>query len=89
MGDYLVVGVHNDAAVLLNKGLPVMGEEERYKAVAACKWVDEVVKDAPYNTQLDMVIQYNCDFVVHGDDLVTDCNGNDTYAEVKKAGKFR
>lgn len=89
MGDYLIVGVHNDADILLHKGLPVMREEERYKAVAACKWVDEIVRDAPYTTQLEMVRKYRCDFVIHGDDLVTDQHGNDTYAEVKKAGMFR
>jgi len=51
LGDYLVVGVHSDAEIRKNKGPPVMNEEERYAAVAACKWVDEVVKDAPYTTQ--------------------------------------
>lgn len=30
LGDYLVVGVHSDAEVEKNKGLPVMREEERY-----------------------------------------------------------
>ncbi len=43
----------------------------RYKAVAACKWVDEVVKGAPYVTSLAVLDQHNVDFCVHGDDLVT------------------
>jgi glycerol-3-phosphate cytidylyltransferase-like family protein len=29
MGDVLVVGVHNDADIETNKGVPVMKEEER------------------------------------------------------------
>jgi len=53
MGDVLVVGVHSDAEILKNKGPTVMNEDERYRAVIACKWADEVVKDAPYTTQLD------------------------------------
>ena len=33
LGDYLVVGVHSDAEVEKNKGLPVMREEERYNGL--------------------------------------------------------
>jgi len=89
MGDYLVVGVHSDAEITKHKGIPVMNEEERYLAVEGCKWVDEVVRDAPYVTQLELMDKYSCDFCVHGDDLVTAADGSDTYAEVKKAGRFR
>jgi len=89
LGDYLIVGVHSDEEILKNKGPPVMNEEERYKAVAACKWVDEVVKGAPYVTSLAVLDQHNVDFCVHGDDIVTSSDGTDTYWEVKKAGRFR
>lgn len=43
-----------------------MTEEERYKVIRALKWVDEVVPDAPYVTQLETLDEYNCDFCVHG-----------------------
>ena len=89
LGDYLVVGVHSDADILKNKGPPVMNEQERYKAVAACKWVDEVVPAAPYQTQLEVLEEHNIDFCVHGDDLVTTADGTDCYELVKKAGKFK
>ena len=43
-GDELVVGVVNDAEIVINKGTPpVMPEEERLIAVRACKFVDEVI----------------------------------------------
>jgi len=89
MGDVLVVGVHNDAEILKNKGPTVMNEEERYAVVAACKWVDEVVKDAPYFTTVEMLDKYNCDFCVHGDDITTMADGTDCYAAVKKAGRYK
>jgi ethanolamine-phosphate cytidylyltransferase len=60
-----------------------------YLAVAACKWVDEVVPGAPYVTQLEYMDKYNCDYCVHGDDLVMTADGEDTYHLVKKAGRFR
>jgi ethanolamine-phosphate cytidylyltransferase len=89
LGDYLIVGVHSDEDILKNKGPPVMTEKERYEAVRACKWVDEVVEGAPYITSLEVMDQYKCDFCVHGDDIVTTPDGEDTYHKVKTAGRFR
>ena len=40
-----------------------MNEQERYEAVRACKWVDEVVEGAPYITTLETLDKYertNC-----------------------------
>ncbi|KAF9348646.1 Ethanolamine-phosphate cytidylyltransferase [Mortierella sp. NVP85] len=89
MGDYLVVGVHSDAEIEKNKGPTVMREDERYAAVAACKWVDEVVPNAPYLTSLEWMDKYNCDFCVHGDDITTMADGTDCYQIVKDAGRYR
>eukprot|EP01087_Luapelamoeba_hula_P022249 TRINITY_DN792_c0_g1_i1.p1 TRINITY_DN792_c0_g1~~TRINITY_DN792_c0_g1_i1.p1 ORF type:complete len:287 (+),score=51.94 TRINITY_DN792_c0_g1_i1:43-861(+) len=89
LGDYLIVGVHSDAEIAKNKGPTVNNEKERYAAVAACKWVDEVVEDAPYVTQLSMLEEHNVDFCVHGDDLVSTSGGVDCYHEVKTAGRYR
>eukprot|EP01127_Copromyxa_protea_P007872 TRINITY_DN1788_c0_g1_i2.p1 TRINITY_DN1788_c0_g1~~TRINITY_DN1788_c0_g1_i2.p1 ORF type:complete len:350 (-),score=97.59 TRINITY_DN1788_c0_g1_i2:91-1140(-) len=89
LGDYLIVGVHSDAEIRKHKGPPVMSEAERYAAVRACKWVDEVVEDAPYVTSLEWMANYEADFCVHGDDIVCDADGNDTYREVRAAGKFK
>lgn len=88
MGAYLVVGVHSDAEILRNKGPPVSTDAERVVAVAACKWVDEVVFDAPYTTQLAVMDQYGCDVCVHGDDVSVTAEGRDTYEHVKRAGRF-
>lgn len=89
MGDYLVVGVHSDEEVTRNKGPPVFTEEERYKMVSAIKWVDEVVKDAPYVTSLEMLDKNDCDFCVHGDDITTTPDGKDTYHIVKSNGRYK
>lgn len=34
--------------------------------VSGIKWVDEVIKGAPYVTTLDTLNEYECDFCVHG-----------------------
>ncbi|KAI7848895.1 hypothetical protein BDC45DRAFT_574504 [Circinella umbellata] len=89
MGDVLVVGVHSDAEIAKNKGPPVLSETERYAAVAACKWVDQVVPNAPYNTTVEILREYDIDFCVHGDDITTMADGTDCYQAVKDAGLYR
>lgn len=66
-----------------------MNLEYRYAVVAACKWVDEVVPNAPYYTSVDVLDRYNCDFCVHGDDITTTADGVDCYKEVKEAGRYQ
>ncbi|KAJ3277009.1 Ethanolamine-phosphate cytidylyltransferase [Terramyces sp. JEL0728] len=89
MGAYLVVGVHSDAEILKNKGPTVLKNKERYDAVRACKWVDEVVEDAPYLTSIEYLDKYSCDFCVHGDDVTTMSDGTDCYSVVKQAGRYK
>ena len=89
MGDQLIVGVHSDEEITKHKGPPVFNEEERYKMVSAIKWVDEVVRGAPYITTIETLDKYNCDFCVHGNDITLDADGLDTYRFVKESGRYR
>jgi len=89
MGQYLVVGVHSDVEIELNKGPTLVPEQHRYAAVRACRWVDEVVENAPYTTQLEFLDKYNCDFCAHGDDITTDSQGVDCYEIVKAANRYK
>ncbi|CAK38469.1 hypothetical protein CBS63078_5354 [Aspergillus niger] len=89
LGDELYVGVHSDEAILENKGPTVMTLDERVAAVEACRWVTRCVPSAPYVTFLPWVSHYGCKYVVHGDDITSDSNGEDCYRFVKAAGRFR
>lgn len=88
LGDVLVAGVHAGESILLNKGPPVMTDEERMKAAAACKWVDEVVGMIPYECNCRLLDRLNCDFCVHGDDLPRNLDGN-MYEEVINANRCK
>ncbi|EEQ37202.1 cytidyltransferase-like domain protein [Clavispora lusitaniae] len=88
LGKELYVGVHSDEEILLNKGPVVMKLEERMAAVEACKWTTQAVSDAPYVTDPEFMAKYGCKYVVHGDDITTDANGEDCYKGVKDLGMF-
>ena len=81
-GDILVVGLVNDAEVVTNKGAsPVMCEEERYAALVSCKFVDEVIRNAPYNLHKEwvdsLISDHGISFIVHGDDPCITADGQD------------
>ena len=55
--------------------------------VLAIKWVDYVVTNAPYITQVETLDKYQCDFCVHGDDITLAADGSDTYQQVKNENR--
>ena len=54
----------------------------------ACRWSTKSVPHAPYVTSLQWISHYGCYYVVHGDDITSDSNGEDCYRHVKAAGRF-
>lgn len=88
LGNELYVGVHSDEAIAFNKGPVVMNLNERVAAVEACKWSTGSVPGAPYVTDPKVMDDYGCRYVVHGDDITTDADGNDCYQIVKDANRF-
>lgn len=88
LGKELYVGVHSDGEILANKGPPVMTLDERMTAVEACKWSTRAIASAPYVTDPKVMKEYGCEYVVHGDDITTDANGEDCYQVVKDLGLF-
>jgi ethanolamine-phosphate cytidylyltransferase len=89
LGKTLVVGIHNDEEIMRNKGMPVMNNEERVAMIKACKWVDEVVENAPYSATMDWLDSVNCKYIAHGDDIAINCDGQDAYGQLKSAGRFK
>ena len=54
----------------------------------ACRWSDRSIPYAPYVTSIPWISHYGCYYVVHGDDVTSDSNGEDCYRYVKEAGRF-
>ena len=68
-GDYLLVGVHADDAITVYKPKPIMTMEERVASVQGCRYVDEVVPNAPLTIDRAWIEHHKIDLVMHGDDF--------------------
>ncbi|KAG7304296.1 hypothetical protein JYU34_011236 [Plutella xylostella] len=85
---YLIVGVCNDKLTHSRKGRTVMTEDERYEAVRHCRYVDEVVKDAPWEYDEAFLEKHKIDFLAHDDIPYTTEDCEDTYAMIKAKDMF-
>ena len=87
--DVLIVGIHSDDEIAINKAPPVMKQAERYALLDHIKWIDEVIYDVPYSPTLELLEKHNIDFVIHGDDMPLNSEGKCAYDEIIAAGKMK
>uniref|UniRef100_A0A2M4CRD8 choline-phosphate cytidylyltransferase n=1 Tax=Anopheles darlingi TaxID=43151 RepID=A0A2M4CRD8_ANODA len=85
---YLIVGVCNDELTHSRKGRTVMNDEERYEAVRHCRYVDEIVRDAPWELDDEFIEKHKIDFVAHDEIPYSTDDCNDVYAKIKARGMF-
>lgn len=84
----LVVGIPNDKETHKRKGLTVLTDKQRYETVRHCKWVDEVVEDAPWILDMKFLKDHKIDYCAH-DDLPYVADGiDDIYKPMKEHGMF-
>ncbi|KAJ8509801.1 hypothetical protein OPV22_000235 [Ensete ventricosum] len=88
---YLLVGVCNDEITYRYKGKTVMNESERYESLRHCKWVDEVIPNAPWVITKEFLDKHKIDYVAHDALPYADASGagDDVYEYVKSIGKFK
>ena len=87
-GDSQLVGVHSDDTALAHKRDPILTMEERVSSVSGCRYVDEVLPNAPWVTDRDWIEKHNIDLVVHGSDYSPE-DLNETHAVPIEMGIFR
>jgi len=91
LGDYLLVGVHNDVVVNRHRGrnFPIMNLNERTLSVLSCRHVSDVVIDPPWHMTRDMIAALGISVVAHGSKHdPNDDGGRDPYAVPKEMGIF-
>ncbi|KAH8824057.1 cholinephosphate cytidylyltransferase [Flagelloscypha sp. PMI_526] len=85
---YLLVGVNSDEQVREHKAQGIMTHAERLEGVRHCRWVDEVVADAPWIIDEAFMKKHQIDYVAHDEDPYGAVGHDDVYAYVKSQGKF-
>lgn len=65
LGDFLIVGVHNDVIVKDYKRLPIMRMDERIEVIESCKYVDKIIPNAPLIITKEFIETNNIDIVCH------------------------
>ncbi|XP_024985808.1 choline-phosphate cytidylyltransferase 1-like isoform X2 [Cynara cardunculus var. scolymus] len=88
---YLLVGCCNDEVTHRLKGKTVMTDQERYESLRHCKWVDEVIPDAPWVLSQEFIDKHRIDYVAHDSLPYADASGagQDVYEFVKSIGRFK
>lgn len=85
---HLLVGVCSDELVRAYKAPPVLTSSERYESVRHCKWVDEVVEEAPWQVDAAFLEKHQIDYVAHDEEPYASAGSDDVYAYVKSIGEF-
>ncbi len=67
-----MVGVLSDESAAAYKRQPVMTLAERVAVIESCRYVDEVIADAPFRVTEEFLDAHDITIVVHGDDLSTE-----------------
>ena len=90
LGDFLLVGIHEDTSVTIHcgQGFPCMNLFERAMNVLGCRDVDEIVFDAPFIITEQMINFLKIDIVVEPSmDLDYPHDSADPYEYIRKRGK--
>lgn len=85
---YLLVGVCSDELTHAKKGMTVFNQVERAESLRHCKWVDEVIEDAPWVITQEFLDKHQIDFVAHDDIPYVSGDCKDVYQFVKMQGRF-
>ncbi|KII83660.1 hypothetical protein PLICRDRAFT_47142 [Plicaturopsis crispa FD-325 SS-3] len=85
---YLLVGVCSDELVRAHKARSVMTHAERCEAARHCRWVDEIISDAPWVIDAAFLDKWQIDYVAHDEDPYAAEGHEDVYSFVKSQGKF-
>jgi ethanolamine-phosphate cytidylyltransferase len=90
LGDYLVVGIHDDPTMeaRLCTGMPIMTLQERVLNVLAVKYVDDVIVGAPYVINRALIDQVEPSVVVQGSNP-SRTNQEDAFRVPKQMGIYQ
>ncbi|KAF5211992.1 putative choline-phosphate cytidylyltransferase [Clavispora lusitaniae] len=84
----LVCGIPSDAETHRRKGLTVLTDKQRCDTLKHCRWVDEVIPNAPWFVTPKFLIDHKIDYVAHDDLPYASADSDDIYKPIKEKGMF-
>lgn len=84
----LVCGVPADTETQKRKGLTVLSDKQRCETLKHCRWVDEVIPNAPWCVTTDFLKEHRIDYVAHDDLPYASADSDDIYKPIKESGMF-
>lgn len=88
--NHLIVGIISDEQATSYKRKPIYNENQRCILVESCKYVDEVIENAPLIVTKDFMDLHNIDLVCHGFFNDNDSNNQSEFFKIPiELGKFR
>lgn len=84
----LICGIPSDEETHRRKGLTVLSDTQRIETLKHCKWVDEVIPNAPWCVTPEFLELHKIDYVAHDDLPYASGNDDDIYRPIKEAGMF-
>lgn len=84
----LICGIPSDVETHKRKGLTVLSDYQRCETLKHCKWVDEVIPDAPWSVTPEFLKKHKIDYVAHDDLPYASADSDDIYKPIKEKGMF-
>ncbi|ODV77761.1 uncharacterized protein CANTADRAFT_32133, partial [Suhomyces tanzawaensis NRRL Y-17324] len=84
----LVCGIPSDLETHKRKGLTVLTDQQRIDTLKHCRWVDEVIPNAPWCVTTDFLLEHRIDYVAHDDLPYASTDSDDIYKPIKEMGMF-
>lgn len=84
----LVCGIPSDKETHKRKGLTVLTDQQRIDTLKHCRWVDEVIPNAPWCVTADFLLEHKIDYVAHDDLPYASADSDDIYKPIKERGMF-
>lgn len=66
----IIVGIHSDNTCKTYKREPILNENIRYKTVTYCKYINEIITDAPLEITSHFIINNSIDYVAISDEYI-------------------
>jgi choline-phosphate cytidylyltransferase len=84
----LICGLPSDEETHRRKGLTVLSDKQRADTLVHCRWVDEVIENAPWCVTPEFLEKHKIDYVAHDDLPYASGSDDDIYKPIKEAGMF-